>query len=150
MGPREIAQSKDINENSAEKAKKLGTAKPKPWESEPYNYEEPKNNGSSSLRNPRQDYVEQNHSPHQDSDSIPSAGDYAYSPLAFCATHELDASASTASDQGTLAGQRSKSEPVRKLWAFDQRKRALVQEGHYSAPQRGYKWNVDPKKLKPL
>jgi hypothetical protein len=105
MGPREIARSNDGHANSIGAEKKLATAKPKPWESEPYNYEVQKNAGSSSLSNPRQDYVERVHGPHQDSDSIPSDDDaYGYAPSAFSATSDLHASDPYAGDQGTLAG----------------------------------------------
>jgi hypothetical protein len=106
MGPREIARSNDGHANSISAEKNFATAKPKPWESQPYNYEVQKNAGSSSLSNPRQDYVERVHGPHQDSDSIPSDDDdaYGYAPSAFSTTSDLHASDPYAGDQGTLAG----------------------------------------------
>ena len=105
MGPRERARLTDGNANSIGAEKKCATAKPKPWESNPYNYEGQTNAGSSSLCNPRLDYVEQFHAPHPD-DSTPydNDGDHGYGSSVFGVTPLLDASASTASDQGTLAG----------------------------------------------
>jgi hypothetical protein len=105
MGPRERARLTDGNANSIGAEKKCATAKPKPWESNPYNYEGQTNAGSSSLCNPRLDYVEQFHAPHPD-DSTPydNDGDHGYGSSVFGVTPLLDASASTANDQGTLAG----------------------------------------------
>jgi hypothetical protein len=105
MRPRERARSTDGNANSIGTEKKFATAKPKPWESQPYNYEVPTNDGGSLRYDPRRDYVEQNHGPHLD-DSTPfnDDGDHGYSSSVFRLTPLLDASASTASDQGTLAG----------------------------------------------
>jgi hypothetical protein len=103
MRPREIARSNDGNANSIGAEKKLATAKPKPWESEPYNYEELKNAGSSSLSNPRQDYIERVHGPHQDDGFTPSDENYGYGSSGLGVTPDLYASAS---DLGTLAGGR--------------------------------------------
>jgi len=105
MRSNEIARSNDVTANSIGAEQKLGTAKPKPWETNPYNYEKQKNNGSSSLRNPRWDYVEQNHGPHQD-DSIPLDDDgyYGSGSSVFGVTTDLSDSASSASECGTLAG----------------------------------------------
>jgi hypothetical protein len=105
MRPRERARLTDGNANSIGAEKKFATAKPKPWESQPYNYEVPTNDGSSLRCDPRRDYVEQNHGPHLD-DSTPfnDDGDHGYSSSVFRVTPLLDASASSASEQGTLAG----------------------------------------------
>jgi hypothetical protein len=105
MGPREIARLTDGNANSIGAEKKFATAKPKPWESQPYNYEAPTNDGSSLRCDPRRDYVEQNHGPHLD-DSTPfnDDGDHGYGSSVFGVTPDFHANASFADNQGTLAG----------------------------------------------
>jgi hypothetical protein len=105
MGPRERARLTDGNANSIGAEQKSATAKPKPWESQPYNYEVPTNDGGSLRCDPRRDYVEQNHGPHQD-DSTPfnDDGDHGYGSSVFRVTPDFHANASFADNQGTLAG----------------------------------------------
>jgi hypothetical protein len=108
MRSNEMARSNDGNASSIGTEQKFATAKPKPWECEPYNYEVPTNAGSSLRCDPRRDYVEQNHGPHQDLDFTPSDDDgyhgSGYPAFDLGAMPDLNASASSASDQGTLAG----------------------------------------------
>jgi hypothetical protein len=88
-------------------AKPTGKAGPRPWEIEQYIYqEEPREEKRSSHCDPRLELALQSHSQHQDSDIIPPDDDYGYSHPAFgsCFTYQLDASTSTTSDFGALAG----------------------------------------------
>jgi hypothetical protein len=80
-------------------AKPTGKAGPKPWDMKRYISEKQKEDQSLSHSDPRLDQ-------HQDSEFIPSDGDHGYGSPVFGRgfTPEFDASASTASDQGTLAG----------------------------------------------
>ena len=87
-------------------AKLTAKAGPKPWDIKQYTYEEPIDDQRPSHCDPRLEVAPQSHDPHQtDSDFIPS-DDYGYGHPAFGIgfTPEFDASASTANDQGTLAG----------------------------------------------
>jgi hypothetical protein len=106
MRSNEMARSNDGNASSMGAEHKFATAKPKPWEREPYNYEEQKNAGSSLRCDPRRDYVEQNHGLHQDLDFTPSDDDgyHGFGPSVFGTTPDLSDSASFTSELGTLAG----------------------------------------------
>ncbi len=106
MGSREIARSKDVTANSTEKVGKAGKVGPRPWEIESYIYkEEPEDAKRSSHDDPRLELALQRLSLHQD-DFIPSDDDHGsgYSACGLGVTPDLHASASSASDQGTLAG----------------------------------------------
>jgi hypothetical protein len=107
MRSSEMARSSDVTANSIGAEHKFATAKPKPWEREPYNYEVPTNAGSSLRCDPRRDYVEQNHGPHQDLDFTPSDDDGYHGfvgPSVFGTTPDLSAHASFSDELGTLAG----------------------------------------------
>ncbi len=106
MGLREIARSTDVTENSTGKAEKVRKVSPRPWEIESYIYkEEPEDAKRSSHDDPRLELALQRLSLHQD-DFIPSDDDHGsgYSACGLGATPDLHASASSASDLGTLAG----------------------------------------------
>jgi hypothetical protein len=84
-----------------EDAKKVD---PRPWELEKYIYQESlTDDGRSSHSDPRLELALRLH---QESDFIPSDGDdeYGFPVCGTGFTPQLDASASTTSDQGTLAG----------------------------------------------
>ncbi len=106
MGLREIARSTDVTENSTGKVGKVGKVGPKPWEIESYIYkEEPEDAKRSSHGDPRLESALQSLSLHQD-DFIPSDDDHGsgHPACGLGATPDLHASASSASDLGTLAG----------------------------------------------
>jgi hypothetical protein len=86
-------QKDQLQEGTAKPTAKAG---PKPWDMKRYISEKQKDDQSLSHSDPRLDQ-------HQDSEFIPSDGDHGYGYPAF-GTIDLNASASTASDQGTLAG----------------------------------------------
>jgi hypothetical protein len=100
-------------EGTAKPTGKAGKAGPRPWEMGPYIYNEPIDDSRSSHCDPRLELAQQSHGQHQDSELIPSDGDPEYIHPAFGigATPDLNASSSTASDQGTLAGFRYHSAP---------------------------------------
>jgi hypothetical protein len=106
MGPREIARSKEVNTNSPQR--KAGTAAPKKWELESYKYtKEQKDDNRSSHGDPRLEFAVQIHGQHQDDfTSSDDDGDHGYGSPGFGigAMSDLSASASSTSDQGTLAG----------------------------------------------
>jgi hypothetical protein len=84
-------------------SKSTAKAGPRPWEISPYTYqEEPENSKRLSHGDPRLE----SHGQHLDSDFIPHDGDHEALHPAFGlgTTHDLSARASSAGDQGTLAG----------------------------------------------
>jgi hypothetical protein len=94
-----------------EKAKKAG---PPPWELKQYIYQESStDDGRSSHSDPRLELAQQSHGQHQDSGVIPSDADHGYGYPAFGSgfTPHLDASTSSASEWGTLAGGQGYSKP---------------------------------------
>ncbi len=99
MGSREIARLKDLTANSTEKSG------PRPWEIEQYIYKEPRDDQRSSHDDPRLEFALQSLSQHPD-DFIPSDDDpqSLHPAVGIGPTTDLSASASFASDQGTLAG----------------------------------------------
>jgi hypothetical protein len=103
MGSKELSRSKDVTANSTEKSGKEGKASPRPWELKPYLYEGPKDAKMSWHSDPRLE----SHGQHLDG-FIPSDGDHQslHPAFGFDATPDLSARASSASDQGTLAGGR--------------------------------------------
>ncbi len=95
-----------LQEQTANRTKKSEKAGPKPWELDKYIYkEEPRDDDRSSHSDPRLELGLQSHGQYPDSDSI-SSDDYGYGSPVFGigAMPDLSASASSASDQGTLAG----------------------------------------------
>jgi hypothetical protein len=102
MKLREIPRSNDVTENSTGKAGKVARKGPKTWEIALYTYkEEPRDGHGPSHDDPRLESALQRLSLHQD-DFIPSDDDLEYIHPAFGLG--ATASASFASDQGTLAG----------------------------------------------
>ena len=103
-------------------AKTTAKAGPKPWEIKQYTYQEPIDDQRPSHCDPRLEVAPQSHDPHQtDSDFIPS-DDYGYGHPAFGIgfTPQLDASYSTASELGTLAGGPCFSKPKPKRMTTEQ------------------------------
>jgi hypothetical protein len=137
MGPRELTRLKDITTTSTEEVKTSKRVGLRPWESDPYKYEEQKSPKKSSLRNPRQDYVEQAHGQHQD-DFLPSDGSHRYSPSAFGVTTDRYASTAFADDQGTLAGTaKHAKEFYNRLNSADQSLLDQAQNNNTAASSRG-------------
>jgi hypothetical protein len=95
-----------LQEGTAKTTGKAGKAGPRPWEIGNYIYQEPIAEKRSSHCDPRLELAQRSYGQHQDSGVIPSDADHGYSPPVFGSgfTHQLDVSASTAIDQGSLAG----------------------------------------------
>ncbi len=90
-------------------AKPTAKAGQRPWEISQYIYpEEPENAKRSSHSDPRLEFALQSHGQHQDSDFIPHDEESDHQSLhpafGFGTTPDLNASASSAGDLGTLAG----------------------------------------------
>ncbi len=87
-------------------AKLTAKAGPKPWDIKQYTYQEPIDDQRPLHGDPRLELELQSHGPHQTDTDFRPSDDYGYGHPAFGIgfTPEFDASASTASDQGTLAG----------------------------------------------
>jgi hypothetical protein len=102
-----IPQREKPQERTSKSTAKAG---PRPWELSPYiHQEEPENAERSSHGDPRLESTLQSHGQHSDSDFLPSdeESDHALHPaFGLGTTHDLSARASSAGDQGTLAGRR--------------------------------------------
>jgi hypothetical protein len=92
-------------EGTAKPTGKAGKAGPKPWELGPYIYTKPRDDHKLPHSDPRLEFAQQSHGLHQDRGFTPSDdADHKHGPPAFGAMPDLNARASTTSDQGTLAG----------------------------------------------
>jgi hypothetical protein len=106
-----IDQPQERAVNPSRKAKKAGLP---PWIAKPYELQQLAEELKAPNSNPRLEVLQRISGLHQDSNVIPSGEDYGYAPPVFGAKPDLNARASSASNQGILAGY----DPNRPINAF--------------------------------